>query len=341
MDPVTHVATGALLSQLIPAPSPVWGSLAGIAFAWLPDADYVLMFSDRLAFIRHHRSLSHSLAAVLLFPLLAAGAAWALGGSAWFKPILCLGLAAMASHLIMDLATSYGTQLLFPFSRRRFTLDWLFIIDPYFTGLLLAGAVAVGFRGWGHLAGALLLAAAGGYLLLCCLYHRQALALARQIFPPPVAKVAAQPQPFSCRRWQLLGAQDLEVQQAFVQLPFLAFWGFTGRSAVVSRLPGSPGCRAPVVGYRPPQDLQVQVWSGLVAPALGPEARKILGRYLEFARFPLLRRVENEAEGLLLEWLDLRFSVPGRAIPFALQLRLDARGGVRQWRLGRRGGEAD
>ena len=95
-----------------------------------------------------------------------------------------MGLAVLASHLLLDLATSYGTQILFPFSRQRFTLDWLFIIDPYLTGLLLAGAVAALWSvAWGRQVGTLFLAAAGVYFLLCGFYHHQALTLARQVFP--------------------------------------------------------------------------------------------------------------------------------------------------------------
>ena len=142
MDPVTHVAAGVLISQVMPGPSRGWSALAGAAFALLPDIDYFLIFVDRLAFIRHHRGFTHSLAALFLFALLGAALGRALGGPRWFRPILFLGLAVLASHLLLDLATSYGTQILFPFSRQRFTLDWLFIIDPYLTGLLLFGAVA-------------------------------------------------------------------------------------------------------------------------------------------------------------------------------------------------------
>jgi hypothetical protein len=38
-----------------------------------------------------------------------------------------------------------------------------------------------------------------------------------------------------------------------------------------------------------------------------------------------------------MEWRDLRFSIPGRAFPFVLQLRLDAQGRLRDWLIGRRG----
>ncbi|MGP8051674.1 MAG: metal-dependent hydrolase [Desulfobaccales bacterium] len=359
MDPVTHVAMGALLSQLLPSPSPVWSAVAGISFTLLPDCDYFLIFSDRLAFIRHHRAFSHSLTALPLLALLAAGVVRVLGGPQWFLPIFFLGLAVLASHLlVLDLATPYGTQLLFPFSRKRFALDWLFIIDPYLTTLLVAGAVAAPVPGWGHRAGLALLAAAGAYLLLCGCYHRQALALARQVFQPSAAnpgplsapsppgkagsraagglRVAALPQPFSCRRWLLLASDGREVTQALVQLPFLAPLGFWRAPAPPAATRLALNCRAPAEVYPGPGDLRLQVFSGLPMPEidLGPEAREIRDRYLKFARFPLLRRVQVLEDGLALQWLDLRFSVPGRVFPFALEMHLDPQGRIQQWRLG-------
>jgi len=345
MDPVTHVAAGLLLSQVLPGPSRVWSALAGLGFALLPDIDYFLIYSDRLAFIRHHRAFTHSLIALALFALLGAGLGRALGGPRWFRPIFFLGLAVLASHLFLDLATSYGTQLLFPFSRQRFSLDWLFIIDPFLTGLLLAGAVAaLAPAPWGRPAGGFCLTAAGVYVLLCGLFHQQALNLARQVFrPPAVSTVAALPQPFFCRRWQLIAANNGEVQQSFVLLPYLAFLGFgpPRKAQLPPRLPVNPGGRVPNGAYRPPPEMQVQVWSGLPAPDLAgnPQAQEILAQYLEFARFPLLRRLELQGDGEWLEWLDLRFSVPGRDLPFALQLQLDAEGQVLKWRIGRGTGE--
>ena len=195
----------------------------------LPDVDYFFIFWDRLAFIRYHRGFTHSLLAVPLFALAGALLGRYLGGDRWFKPLFILGLAVLASHLLLDLATSYGTQLLSPFSRRRFALDWIFIIDPYFTALLLAGAIAaLTWPLWGPRLGAWFMAAAAVYLLVCASYHHQALDLARRIFPdvkPGAQTVAALPQPFSSRRWQLIAAGPGEIQQAFVQLPFEAALG--------------------------------------------------------------------------------------------------------------------
>ncbi|MDO9070258.1 MAG: metal-dependent hydrolase, partial [Deltaproteobacteria bacterium] len=208
MDPLTHLATGVICSQLLPAPSRWWAAAAGAIFALLPDVDYFCIFWDRLAFIRYHRGFTHSLVALLLFALAGALLGRVLGGPRWFKPLFILGLAVLASHLLLDLATSYGTQVLSPFSRQRFSLDWIFIIDPYFTALLLMGAIAaLSLPHWGPRVGAWFLATAAVYLLVCASYHHQALDLARRIFPdvkPGVQTVAALPQPFSSRRWQLI-----------------------------------------------------------------------------------------------------------------------------------------
>ena len=342
MDPVTHVASGLLLSQLLPAPARGWAAVAGVILAVLPDTDYVLGFSSRWAYLRYHRAFTHSLLALPLWALLVAGAGRVLGGPRWFQPLLLLGLAVLATHLILDLATSYGTQLFSPFSRTKYTLDWLFIIDPYLTFILLAGALAALISpDWGRRAGAACLAGAVFYLLICGFYHHQALALARQVFYPEAqagATVAALPQPFSCRRWQLIAARPGEVKQALVLLPFGAWPQVHGEIKQVQPVVAAASCpRAPAGDYRPPQSLVIQDWRAAAAPlpVYAPDAQRLLEQYLDFARFPLLARVISESEGFLLEWVDLRFTVPGRAFPFVLQMYLDAEGHLLQGEVGR------
>jgi inner membrane protein len=345
MDPLTHLTTGVICSQLLPAPSRGWAALAGAIFAVLPDVDYFFIFWDRLAFIRYHRGFTHSLAALPLFALAGALLGQALGGPRWFKPLFILGLVVLGSHLLLDLATSYGTQLLSPFSSRRLSLDWIFIIDPYFTALLLAGAIAalVAPR-WGPRAGAGFMAVACLYLLGCAAFHHQALDLARQVFKddrPGAQRLAALPQPFSWRRWHLLAAGPAEIRQAFVQLPVEAALGLkpgAGKVAEVVVARSEP-CRAPTTPYQAPGQLTVQIWNPARAGAtvFSPEAQAILATFLEFARFPLLCQAGSQGGDQLLEWLDLRFSIPGRGIPFVLQLRLDTQGHLRHWLIGHRG----
>ncbi len=153
--------------------------------------------------------------------------------------------------------------------------------------------------------------------------------------------MAALPQPFSCRRWQLIAAGPAEIRQAFVQLPWAAALGrkLDGGKAPVAPVARSQDCPAPASPYQAPGHLAIQTWTPApaAATAYSPEAEAILRSYLEFARFPLLCRAGSQGGEQLLEWRDLRFSIPGRGIPFVLELRLDAQGHLRHWRIDHRG----
>jgi len=342
MDPLTHAAAGVLISQVLPTPSRKAGALAGAVLAMLPDLDYLLVLINQLTLIRHHRGFTHSLIAIPLWALLAAATARALGGTRWFRPIFFLGLAALASHLVLDLVTSYGTQIFSPFSSAKLSLDWVFIIDPYVTGLLVLGAVVSWFsRSRSRSLGAVFLSLTVAYLLVCGLYHHQALELARRALTPPgveQVRVAALPQPLSCRRWHLLAAGPEGIRQAFVQLPYLAWLGKeAGLDQAYAAVRPEAFFQAPRTSYRAPEHLLIHEWRPAPLPplTLSPEAQHILSRYLEFARFPLLVNSGTQGAELVLTWLDLRFAVPGYPYPFVLHLVLDQKGGLISWALGR------
>jgi len=54
-------------------------------------------------------------------------------------PIFSATIAAAVLHLLMDLCQSNGVELFWPFSPRRFALDWLPHLDLWILGILLAG----------------------------------------------------------------------------------------------------------------------------------------------------------------------------------------------------------
>ncbi len=54
-------------------------------------------------------------------------------------PIFVAALAAALLHLLMDVCQSAGVELFWPFSARRFALDWVAHLDLWLLGLLLAG----------------------------------------------------------------------------------------------------------------------------------------------------------------------------------------------------------
>lgn len=341
MDPVTHVVTGVALSQFVAAPSRGWAALAGLLFALLPDFDYVLRFNNPLAYMKYHRGFSHSLLALVLYVIVGASLGRLIGGPRWFRPLIIIGFVVLASHLFLDWATSYGTQLLNPFTRAKFSLDWVFIIDPYLTALLAAAAVAAIWSGvWARAVGGAFLGLAGVYILLCGFYHQQALNLAEQVFQRPSeadTSVAALPQPFSMRRWLLMATTPGEIRQAFVELPY---WPVGEKvppppEIPVRHHPPTP-LRVPDAAYSSPESLEVHVWQA--APpenALIPaKDRWFLDTYLEFSRFPILVANDNDPSGRTLTWLDLRFSVPGRQLPFILEVYLDKSGRLAGWRIG-------
>jgi inner membrane protein len=47
----------------------------------------------------------------------------------------------LVAHLLADAWTGWGTRLLLPFSERRVTLDWMMVLDPWFTLPLAVGAL--------------------------------------------------------------------------------------------------------------------------------------------------------------------------------------------------------
>ena len=143
VDPLTHILLGASLGY-----ATFRGRLgrtaagaSGLA-AFAPDADvFIRSAADPLLAIEYHRGFTHSLA---FAPVGAAivGGLW-LMRPAWRSPRwitlwLCC-LIGYVSHAVLDAATTYGTQLLWPFSSHRTGWDVIAIIDPVFTCTLLIG----------------------------------------------------------------------------------------------------------------------------------------------------------------------------------------------------------
>mgnify|MGYP001026931706 CR=1 FL=1 len=341
MDPLTHIAAGVSLSRLIHSPAPRVAAAAAVGFALLPDLDFVLLFVDRVSYLRHHRGLTHSLFALPVWALLGGLVAWRLGGRRWFTPTVLVGLAVLASHLLLDAATSYGTQLLSPFTRQKFTLDLLFIIDLYLWLILAPGLITGWMRRAPAWPAALSVLLATAYLGLCAWYHQEALGVARRLFGPEARTVAALPQPFSPRRWHLVATLPGEWRAAFVTLPWLpAGSPPPNPPRQVTVLPAFPP-RTPEIPPGPPEEAVVLRWPArrLEIP-VAPEAAWLLERFREFARFPQLAAVERHPGHWSATWVDLRFGLPGAPFPFALTLDLDDQGRLvdYDWGRGRRWG---
>jgi membrane-bound metal-dependent hydrolase YbcI (DUF457 family) len=97
------------------------------------------------AFLTFYRTYFHSLLAAVLFSLVTVPFLLRKPPSAekpTSPPIIFLAaLSATVLHLLMDLCQSAGVELFWPFSSRRFALDWVAHLDLWVLGILLAGVL--------------------------------------------------------------------------------------------------------------------------------------------------------------------------------------------------------
>lgn len=133
MDPITHALAGATIAKLgFKRKAAIWVLLlSSIA----PDIDYITRFWGTDIFLRYHRGITHGILALFLFPAIIALIFGLKRGFFYYYFISFLGYGA---HLLMDLTNQYGTRILSPLDWEQFSLDLMFIIDPYITtGLFL------------------------------------------------------------------------------------------------------------------------------------------------------------------------------------------------------------
>jgi membrane-bound metal-dependent hydrolase YbcI (DUF457 family) len=144
VDPLTHaLASYTLKRAAFPrAARPV--TIAILLAGTLADLDIVSTWLGPSAFLTWHRTYTHSL--LFTFPLtLLVTLPFLLRNRrspenkipplSVFKP----ALAAALLHLLMDTCQSAGVELLWPFSTRRFALDWVAHLDLWIIAILLAG----------------------------------------------------------------------------------------------------------------------------------------------------------------------------------------------------------
>ena len=150
MDPVSQGVVGAAFAQTAARRAQLatvawYGALGGMA----PDLDVLFQSpTDPLLFLEFHRQFTHSLVfipvgALLVFLGLRAIASRisVLQGLTTAQGYLAC-LMGYATHGLLDACTSYGTQLLWPFSDARIAWDTMSIVDPLFTVPLLVFVIA-------------------------------------------------------------------------------------------------------------------------------------------------------------------------------------------------------
>ena len=137
MDPISQGVLGVAAAQAISKkPQTRRAAFMGLVAGLAPDADvFITSATDPLLSLQFHRQFTHALAFIPIGALLAALVLHPLvGRNAFrFRSTYLFCLAGYATHGLLDACTSYGTQLLWPFSDLRVAWNNISIIDPLFT----------------------------------------------------------------------------------------------------------------------------------------------------------------------------------------------------------------
>ena len=146
MDSITQATLGAMCGELVLGRrignrGILWGLLLGT----LPDLD-VLAFPwlDSVEELAWHRGLSHSALLCVAGGVVLGLLVHRVHRDAVSRRRACgFAFLALATHVLIDCFTVYGTQVLEPFSSRRIGWNNLFIIDPLFTLPMVAAILVV------------------------------------------------------------------------------------------------------------------------------------------------------------------------------------------------------
>ena len=271
MDPLTHALTGAAIKQL--------GFKRKASFAVLlisslaPDLDYVSRFWGADVFLRYHRGITHGVAALFLVPLIIG---IIFGYKKGFLYFFFISLLGYGTHILMDLTTQYGTRVLSPLDWEQYSLDLVFIIDPYITiGLLLCVIL-----GWKNKKRAPVIAAVTLVLMVSYFAGRYYLHDEARDFLK--TKVDANtytlcPLPNDFLRWWFVARSGDEYLTGFADL-------FTQRVCIQER-------------YKPVRDPLIE----------RSREERAVKNFLYFAKYPYAD-VEKEGDKTVVVWRELAYS---------------------------------
>jgi inner membrane protein len=319
LDTLTHALSGALLARATaprdaPPRSIPRRVAAGFFACGAPDLDFVIGFVGPVEYLLSHRGVTHSL---ILLPLWAFLLAWLLakllrepGGWRGLYGVTAL---ALLVHIAGDIITSFGTMVLAPFSDWRAGIGTTFIIDLWFSGIILAGLLASAIFYHSRvpaIAASVLLV---GYVGFQFVQKHNALELGEQYVQAKGlagARVTAHPRPVSPFNWTVFVSDDEAHRFAHVNLVRKEPRRFTPGEGFVARI-DSP--------YMP---VEQAIW--VTRSRYGETDRELIreawnSEALVFFRwFADVPAFDGMSEGSTCVWFaDLRFLTPGREwLPF-------------------------
>ncbi|WP_018923348.1 metal-dependent hydrolase [Salsuginibacillus kocurii] len=138
MDSATHAVMGVGLGGLATL-DPVVGQdpvmlqtvmIATIIGSQAPDFDTILKLKNNAIYIRYHRGPTHSIPAVLAWPIILSLALYTIVPEANLLHLWMWTFLAVFLHVFVDIFNAYGTQAISPFNKRWVALGVINIFDP-------------------------------------------------------------------------------------------------------------------------------------------------------------------------------------------------------------------
>ena len=278
---------------------------AGFFACAAPDLDFIAGLAGPLAYLENHRGVTHSL---VLLPLWAIGLAWVLAKllrepQGW-RALYAISAAAIALHIACDVITSYGTMIFAPLSASRAAIGTTFIIDLWFSGIIVGGLIASAIAWRSRLPAIAALAVLAGYVGF---EFAREYADARGLTS---ARVDAQPRPVSPFNWTVFVSDDERHRFAHINLVRREPRRYQPGDGFIARIdsPYLPLERAIwVERSRYGEVGQARIRDAWQSPALG-----------FFRGFAAEPAYDGTSEGGNCVWfVDLRFVTPGRDVtPF-------------------------
>ena len=147
MDTGTHLVMGFALGGLATLDPVIADSTvnfhavlaATVIGSQIPDIDTVLKFKNNAVYIRNHRGVTHSVPAVLLWPILISIFIHLIVPEANFTHLWMWSFIAVFFHVFVDIFNAYGTQALRPFSSRWVALGVINTFDPFIFSIHVVG----------------------------------------------------------------------------------------------------------------------------------------------------------------------------------------------------------
>jgi inner membrane protein len=350
MDTLTHGLSAILLARATApkaatTPGPRTLSLrarltAGFLAGIFPDSDFVVRLIDGpVSYLKYHRGITHSILALPLW-------AWLLSllfmlmwrGRYHWKAFYAVCAMSLGIHILGDVITSFGTMILAPFSHAKFAVPSTFIIDFWFSGIIIVALLAAWvWRRHGQQLAMVGLVTLAMYIGFQNYLGWQAREIGQQYVKQQQlqqAEVHALPQPLSPFNWKILIEQPDRYSVSYINLK---------REQVLPHPPEDADLFARVDAiYRPVANPGWDSLSRYGEGGSGELARDIwqkdvLKDIREFMQFPALYRIEQREQGLCAWYEDVRFIMgAARNVPFRFGA---CRKSDDEWRLYRHEGK--